>query len=197
MESLSTSWRSGSLTFMSPEIQQQPHNISFRHLAAATSSSPSASPTRFTVLPSSRKKMAKILSVTLAIFIIALVVGIVLADTASTPKPGRSKLRAKSLTALRKRKVAEPGESPTETPGGPSTNAQYPSVTPLEGEGGYTTTVKPKSKKAPKTATGIRSDRPPRDSNGPLPEGCGECDMSTCKSYTEKSCQAGLVISML
>lgn len=183
-----SSWHSGSLTFVSPTTQQQ--HPSVRPLTINSSTSSSAAPTRFSY---SRRKMAKIVSVTFTILILAVIFGLVFGDTISNSQTSRSRLRAKSLSARKRYRNAESTSSPTvdviETPveGTPEDDTATSTTT---------TTPKPKLKKFSKSGSSSRSDRPLRDSNTPLPPGCGECDTTSCKSLTEKSCQSGLVTYM-
>lgn len=177
MESLPSSWQSGSFSFVSPKTHQPP----VHPLTTATTSSPNALP--FCSNPR-RRKMAKVVSATTIILVLAIVVTIVVCDTLSQTN-ARSKLRSKSLAARKRRPTVETTTIPTLEA---DEEESVPDTAVVE----ETTTLRPRSRKS--HASGNRSERPPRNSNSePLPEGCGECDMSTCKSYTEKSCQIGLV----
>ncbi|CAL8115338.1 unnamed protein product [Orchesella dallaii] len=132
--------------------------------------------------------MAKIGCVVVVVVLVMVVVGLVIGDTVSSSPVGRPRSRPKPKRRFSTSTPATFEDSDTESP-----------VTEFEGlvaeqDVTQATTVRPKSRKSSRShhTTAARIVDPANSvSNG---EGCGECDMSSCKNPPEGSCAAGRVM---
>ncbi|ODM98612.1 Insulin-like growth factor-binding protein-related protein 1 [Orchesella cincta] len=176
----SSSWRSSSLTFVSPQNQQHP------------TVRPLTSQSRFT--SPSRSKMAKIGFIVVVVLLVMVVVGFVVGDTvSSSPGLGRQRARPKpkrrfsTSTAATVEELDTQSHPTTEFEGLASIDSRVE-----EQEVTEATTVKPKTRKTSRShhTTSARV----ADSGAPGSEGCGLCDMSACKNPPESSCAVGLVL---
>jgi len=173
MGSLTSCWRSSSLTFVSPQNQQH------------STVRPLTSQSRFT--SATRSKMAKIGCIVVVALLVMVVVGLVIGDTVSSSPVGRPRSRPKPKRRFSTSTVATLEEVDTEAP----PLAEFEGLTADTTEA---TTVKPKSRKTSRshhTTSGRTVDPDNSPSNT---EGCEACDMASCKNPAEGSCAAGRVL---
>lgn len=146
-----------------------------------------------------RPKMVKITLLVLLAVLVVLVAISAFADSQNDTSQPRSRARSK-LSSARKKKPVVVKVTTTEVPEIEEifSSTEMPIVLPTSSRETEvedlieTTTLQPK--KIKKVSPRAENNLSPRISNGPIPEGCGECDQEECTTVSESGCPTGLVM---